>query len=65
VAGYLVDRHGGAAALWLAAAAWLVAWPALGSSAGSRGGGPRANSMSQPSPSPAALLVARGRAVAH
>ena len=30
VAGYLVDRHGGAAALWLAAAVWLVAWPALG-----------------------------------
>jgi MFS family permease len=30
LAGYLVDRHGGAAALWLAAAAWLVTWPALG-----------------------------------
>jgi hypothetical protein len=30
VAGYLVDRHGEAAALWLPAALWLMAWPALG-----------------------------------
>jgi hypothetical protein len=30
VAGYLVDRYGGAAALWLAGAAWRLAWPALG-----------------------------------
>jgi len=30
LAGYVVDRHGGAAALWLAAAVWLVTWPAIG-----------------------------------
>ena len=29
VAGYLVDRSGGAAALWLAAVLWLSALPAL------------------------------------
>jgi MFS family permease len=29
VAGYLVDRHGGSAALWLAAVLWLSALPAL------------------------------------
>ena len=29
VAGYLVDRRGGSAALWLAAALWLLALPAL------------------------------------
>jgi MFS family permease len=29
-AGYLVDRSGGAAALWLAGALWLLALPALG-----------------------------------
>jgi MFS family permease len=29
VAGYLVDLSGGAAALWLAAASWLAALPAL------------------------------------
>ena len=29
-AGYLVDRRGGVAALWLAAILWLAALPALG-----------------------------------
>jgi hypothetical protein len=29
-AGYLVDRSGGAAAIWLAAGLWLLALPALG-----------------------------------
>jgi hypothetical protein len=29
-AGYLVDRGGGAAALWMAAILWLAALPALG-----------------------------------
>jgi hypothetical protein len=30
LAGSVVDRHGGAAALWLAAAVGLVTWPAIG-----------------------------------
>lgn len=30
VAGHLVDRGGGAAALWLAAILWLATLPALG-----------------------------------
>jgi hypothetical protein len=29
VAGYLIDRSGGAAALWLAAILWLATLPAL------------------------------------
>jgi hypothetical protein len=65
-AGDLVDRHGGAPALWRAAAvvARGLARPrALPRAPGPVGAGPAG--VSQAPRSPAALLVVRGRAVAH